>query len=337
MLSGARPDHLDQHVRELEERLHAAEEALRCSQGALADAAPYRTLVQCMAEGALVLTSEDRIVYSNQQFAAMLGVSVDLVMGSSIHDFIALDDAPALAALLTQARLTAAKAILRLQGPGGKTVAARLSVKAVALDGQEGACVLVNDLTETSETQRMHAAERLERSILEDAAAPILLVDLEGRIIRANRAAERLIHQSLLMRDFDAVFQVRGPMDWSYSRILAYVQSAPIAGLELAAALSRDRTVDLLLSAVPLFDDDAELLGCILTLDRYHRAQAGRGSPAAIQRAARDGAQSGRRRHLGSRCCQRRYGMVARVVPPLRSRSAYRHSVHGIALFRHAR
>jgi PAS domain S-box-containing protein len=127
----------------------------------------------------------------------------------------------------------------------------------------------------SAETQRMWAAERLARSILEEAAASILLVDLDGRIIRANREAERLVNQSLLMRHFDEVFHVRGPMDWSYARILSVVQSCHIEGLDLTAAQSDGRISDLLLSAVPLFDDDAQLLGCILTLtDITERRQA---------------------------------------------------------------
>jgi PAS domain S-box-containing protein len=270
MLGGARRDYPEQ-IRELEARLHAAEEALRVSQNADA-AAPYRCLVQDMSEGALLLTPGDRIHYSNQQFADMLGLPMDRVTGFSIHDFIAPDDTHALTALLAQGRLTGAQAELRLRGPGGMPLPASLSVKG---DGREGACVLVKDLAERKQAQRMWAAERLARSILEEAAASILLVDLEGKIIRASRAAERLADQSLLLRHFDEVFHARGPMDWSFAGILSALQSGPIEGLELTATQSDGRTVDLLLNAVSLFDDDSELLGCILTLtDITARRQA---------------------------------------------------------------
>ena len=271
-------DHLG-YIRELEVRLGAAEEALhRLQHGSADGVAPYRNLVNEMAEGALVLAPDDLIVFCNQQFAAILDIPIDRVTGSRIDDFTAPDDARSLPALLAQGRRTGAKAEIRLRRPGGKLVRALLTIKGVPTDGAEGACVIVKDLTDRTESQELRAAEIIARCILEEAAAPILLVDPDGRIIRANRAAERLADQSPLSRDFDDVFHVRlasSATDWSYAGILAAARSGRIEGLELAAAQSGGRTFDLLLSAVPLFDDGSQLLGCILTLiDVTGRRQA---------------------------------------------------------------
>ena len=196
-------DHLG-YIRELEVRLGAAEEALhRLQHGSADGVAPYRNLVNEMAEGALVLAPDDLIVFCNQQFAAILDIPIDRVTGSRIDDFTAPDDARSLPALLAQGRRTGAKAEIRLRRPGGTLVRALLTIKGVPTDGAEGACVIVKDLTDRTESQELRAAEIIARCILEEAAAPILLVDPDGRIIRANRAAERL--RRVLFRSIPAV------------------------------------------------------------------------------------------------------------------------------------
>jgi PAS domain-containing protein len=64
-------------------------------------------------------------------------------------------------------------------------------------------------LTERRRNQEIVAAERLARSILDQAAGAILVVDPTGKIIRASRSASQLAKTALLLRQFDEVYSLR--------------------------------------------------------------------------------------------------------------------------------
>src|SRR6478672_12503412 len=59
--------------------LHSAEE-------------PYRTLVEQMQEGAVVLTDRGDILYANARFAALVGEPLESVVGSRIDRFVNASD-----------------------------------------------------------------------------------------------------------------------------------------------------------------------------------------------------------------------------------------------------
>src|SRR5579862_684477 len=100
-----------QRIRQLEERLEEAEETLRALRSGEVDAIlvsnpdgdqvytlkgadeSYRIMVENMAEGAVTVTLDGLILYSNEQFAALLGTPLARVMGGSIRDFIESGDA----------------------------------------------------------------------------------------------------------------------------------------------------------------------------------------------------------------------------------------------------
>src|ERR1700682_1513104 len=63
----------------------------------------YRIMVQEMAEGALTLTRDGLILFSNKQFASMLRNPLERVIGSRLLDFIAREDAHIVYELLRRA------------------------------------------------------------------------------------------------------------------------------------------------------------------------------------------------------------------------------------------
>ena len=60
----------------------------------------YRVMVENMAEGALTLTRDGLILFSNEQFASMLGIPLERVIGSSYGISSWPEDALVLSALL---------------------------------------------------------------------------------------------------------------------------------------------------------------------------------------------------------------------------------------------
>ena len=135
MATETRKDLLER-CRDLQERLDEAEETLRALRSGEVDAVvasgpdgdrvytlkgadeAYRVMVENMAEGALAVTRDGLILFSNEQFATMLGMALEHVMGSSIHDFIAAEDASMLSALLTNSAETKAEVRFK-KGPAG--------------------------------------------------------------------------------------------------------------------------------------------------------------------------------------------------------------------------
>ncbi len=274
------------HIRNLQERLDEAEETLRALRRGEVDAVvasgpdgdrvytlkgadeAYRVMVENMAEGALTLTLDGLILFSNQQFASMLGIPLERVIGSSVHDFIAAEDASMLSALLGCS--TDSKAEVRFKRAPAGLVPAQLSANTLSLGGTKCICFIATDLSEQKRNEEIVAAERLARSILEQAAGAILVVDSTGRIIRASRAAEQIAGGSVLLREFDNVFRLRADSEnkeYTLGELLTLVQqSGSVAGLKATARMPDGRILDVMVSAGLLTGTNSECLGCIVLL-----------------------------------------------------------------------
>jgi signal transduction histidine kinase len=118
-------------------------------------------------------------------------------------------------------------------------------------------------LTEHKRNEQIVAAERLARSILEQAAEAIVVCDEKGRIIRASQAAQRFCDGSPLLRPFAEMFPLR--IDASDPFLLAPVlQGETLQNLDVA--LDRQgQTFGLILNAGPLLSGQ-QVLGCVVTL-----------------------------------------------------------------------
>src|ERR1700753_2510211 len=51
----------------------------------------YRVFIEKMNEGAVTLSKDGLILYSNSRFATMLNLPLEKVLGSPFHDFIAIE------------------------------------------------------------------------------------------------------------------------------------------------------------------------------------------------------------------------------------------------------
>ncbi len=273
-------------IQQLEARLEEAEDTLRALRGGEVDAVvvespqgdrvytlkgagePYRILIESIAEGALTLTRDGRILYANEQLASMVGIPLERVIGSRIQDLVPPDDLDDMTALL--GGHSGAKLELRLLTSAGAKVPVYLAVNTLPIDSEEYLCLVVTDLAEQKRNEEIVDAERVARSILDQVARPIVVAAPDGRIIRASRSADRLAGKPVVLSAFDDVFPLRfgdGGADYPFPLILSDAQRT--GGVESLAVVSRmpdGRIVDLMLSAAPLYCRDSELLGCILTL-----------------------------------------------------------------------
>ena len=121
----------------------------------------YRTLIERMQEGAVILTLAGTIHYCNRRFAELIRMPLEKVVGRPFVDWLDTADHAALAALLTDGvdRLE-----LLLHAHDGATTPTMVSTVAVPGSGLSGMCLVVTDLTERLRDQaRVAEAERLLR------------------------------------------------------------------------------------------------------------------------------------------------------------------------------
>ena len=121
----------------------------------------YRTLIERMQEGAVILTPTGTIHYCNRRFAELIQMPLEKVVGRPFADWLDTADHVALTALLTDGvdRLE-----LLLHTHNGATTPTMVSTAAVPGSGLSGMCLVVTDLTERLRDQaRVAEAERLLR------------------------------------------------------------------------------------------------------------------------------------------------------------------------------
>ena len=272
--------------RELQARLAEAEETLRAIRNGEVDAVVaagpdgdavytlkgadegYRLLVEQMAEGAITLTEDGLILFANEQLATVLGLPLERVIGSRIYDFVEPAGRSILSAFLSAP--DGSKGELALKRDDGKLVPAYVAASPLRSDGLACTTLVVTDLTAQKRNEEIVAAGELARSILEQAAAAILVLDPDGKIIQANQAAETLAGGSVLLRPFSSVFRLRScaeSKDLTFKEILSTVHAhGTIRGLQATAHLHNDDRVSVLMSAGSLRSVDSESLGCVITL-----------------------------------------------------------------------
>jgi PAS domain S-box-containing protein len=122
---------------------------------------PFRLLVECLGEGAALLTSDGLISYHNPQFAKLIS-NDDSLAGRSLRELVVRDDLAAVDALLERTALSSAQAEVRFARAGGDAVPVKLSVTAGWLADVPVFCLVATDLTEHRQQEELHRRARVE-------------------------------------------------------------------------------------------------------------------------------------------------------------------------------
>src|SRR5262245_44508237 len=107
---------------------------------------PYRAFVEQMFEGAVTLTADGTILYSNVRFADMMRSPLEKVIGGQIQSFIQADDQPQLQELLREPEGKKARFVLR--GNDETLVVTQLAFSRMPIGDVDAICVVITDLTE---------------------------------------------------------------------------------------------------------------------------------------------------------------------------------------------
>jgi signal transduction histidine kinase len=135
---------------------------------------------------------------------------------------------------------------------------------------------VVTDLTQQKRQEAILAEEQLSRAIFEQAEAVILVVDAEGRILRASHEAHQICRHNLLLRQFDEVLRLEsfdrtggksGPAASKPFPISSILQGKIFQGLEVSFHPPEGREpLEMLLNAGPLRGRQGEVMGAVVTL-----------------------------------------------------------------------
>jgi len=278
-------DELLECIRDLQQRVDEAEETLRALRGGEVDAIvasgpggdqvytlrgadePYRVIVQGMAEGALTLTADGLILFSNEQFAGIVRRPLERVIGARFQDFVTPEDMDVVSSLL--AATYSRKAEVRLKTDEAAAVPVYLSIENLVLDEVESLCVIVTDLSEQKRNQEIAA-------VMEAVPAAVFIAhDVECRDIRGNRMAYRLLgspHGSNVAEsapEYDAPGRWRAKKDGrrippeELPMQTAARSGEPVHDYELDVILDDGTSRCWLGNAVPLFDETGRSHGAV--------------------------------------------------------------------------
>jgi PAS domain S-box-containing protein len=227
----------------------------------------YRQLVEAMNEGALLVAPDGTIIYGNARFAELVGVRLELMIGSPLGRYVSELSQRMVAALLHNRGGAPSKAEVELIASDGARRPVYVSVAAGWDEDLELTCVIVTDLSEQKRNQEMLAAERLTSQIVDQATEGIVVCDLAGIVIRASHAAHRIAGTSPLLRAFGDVFALRAAEDPEVARtvIASALRGETVTGMELVLDRAPREPVDLLLSAGPIASSEGEVLGCVIS------------------------------------------------------------------------
>ena len=236
----------------------------------------YRVLVEAMNEGAATLSEDGTILYCNARFAQMLDAEIERVMGGMIACFLPERSRNGFEALLRAADGHESRGELELLGHNGQVVPAYLSVSVISDGESHRFCLVATDLRAQKRGDEIVAAERLARSVLDQAAEAIIVCDEQGRVIRASRAASDLCGRNPLLRTFDEVFTLdfaaaqgagAGPHNVRPGRLAAEVLNGKVLWAAPANLRRPDGSqADVLVSATPLRGAEDKTIGCVVNL-----------------------------------------------------------------------
>jgi PAS domain S-box-containing protein len=289
------PEDLLAEIADLRNRLEEAEDTLRAIREGEVDALvvygpageqiytlkgadySYRILIEAINEGAGILALDGDIMYANQQLAEILGAPLERLVGTCISNYVEAADRELVMALLEHGRQGASKGEVSLRNRYGVVMPAYLSFRSFNLEEVPGAvCMVVTDLTQQKRQEAILAEEQLSRAIFEQVEAVILVVDPEGRILRASHEAAQICRVNLLLRQFDEVLRLAifdttggksGPAAYKPFPISSVLQGKTFHGLEVSFSPPEGKeTLKMLLNAGPLLGNQGEVMGAVVTL-----------------------------------------------------------------------
>jgi PAS domain S-box-containing protein len=224
----------------------------------------YRQHVETMSEAAVTLSADGIILYCNMSMAHLLGRPLDRVLGSTLRSVLTVADRPLFDAVLRQARIAPGRVEIGVQTDAGLVVPVLLSASHMPSEDMAVVfCLVLTDLSEQKRHLEVAAAERLARSILEQAAEVIIVCDEGGRVLRTSLASQKFCDGLAVGQPFEEAFVLRaGTLDVFH--LAPVLEGKTLHNVDVAVN-RQGQTFNLILNAGPLLRGE-QVVGCVVTL-----------------------------------------------------------------------
>ena len=146
----------------------------------------YRVFIEKMKEGAVTLDKNETILYSNSQFASMMGLPLTRIIGMPFYQFVPGRYTDSLKALIKKGWESDSKGEICLKKKNNETTPFLLSFTSLELDEGKALSIILTDLTIQKETEKQL---QLKNEQLEDARrhAAIMNEELEEIVKERTR------------------------------------------------------------------------------------------------------------------------------------------------------
>jgi PAS domain S-box-containing protein len=232
-------------------------------------ACPYGTFVETMNDGAVVTDRAGTILYCNQRFAAIIEARMEMISGSFFDRWVCSHDHLIFEALSVAGADRQSSGDLQMINTRGRMVPVHLSLSPFTGEGVSEISIVVTDLTTRRQNCALLRSEHLAHSILEQAADPIVVINAEKVIIRANTAAVEMAGTNPLLARFDTIFplfQVIGDEEVPFSPSRISSAGKRLQGMEVLFRRVDGTLFSLLISAAPIIGEPGESPGCVAVM-----------------------------------------------------------------------
>jgi PAS domain S-box-containing protein len=168
---------------------------------------PYRVLIEQMQEGAVTISDDGTVLYSNRRLAGMLGIPQERVVGQPLQRFLAPDEIVGFARVRRDALQGAARGEFTLLGANEKTIPVYLSLSLMRDGGTRLLCGVLTDLTE----QKLHLRE---------------LADANLRLLNEIAERERVEDALRQAQKMEAVGQLTGGLAHDFNNLLTGISGS---------------------------------------------------------------------------------------------------------------
>jgi PAS domain S-box-containing protein len=168
---------------------------------------PYRELIEQMSEGAVTTDNAGSIRYCNKAFAELLGRPLEDMTGGYIRQCVRAADQDFFSSMLQQSRGASMQGEIGLCTADGRVVPVYVSLTRIVDSGPESVCLVVTNLTERKQAERIASSEQFIQGLIEKAPIGVAVVDRELRYLLANPVYRTLARNALVTgRQIEEVF-----------------------------------------------------------------------------------------------------------------------------------